>query len=77
MVLLGMFIVVGVVWIGLYDGGILPTFNSISATYGTGIYDPNTLTFVLTVCAFWVFILTVGGIWWLWQRSQKRDLVYE
>lgn len=73
MVLLGMFVIVGIVWIGLYYGGILPIYNSITADYGASIFDANTIAFVLTICAFWVFILTLTGLWWLWQRSQKPE----
>lgn len=65
-------VAVGIVWIGLYYGGILPVYNSITGAYGTGIFDSGTVTFVLTFCAFWLFICTIASLWWLWQRSQKR-----
>ncbi len=64
--------VIGIIWIGLYYGGILPVYNSITGTYGAGIFDSSTITFVLAFCAWWMFMCTVAVIWWLWQRSQKR-----
>lgn len=73
MVLLGFFVIVGIIWIGLYYGGILPIYNSIVGTFGGAIFDSTVSTFVLTVCAFWVLILTLGGLYWLWQQSQKPE----
>ncbi|MDA4119261.1 MAG: hypothetical protein OK436_01615 [Thaumarchaeota archaeon] len=75
--ILGMIVIVGIVWIGSYYGAILPISNTLSVQFGAGIYDSNILAFVLTVCAFWVLILTFGAIWWLWQQSQKRSPYYE
>ena len=68
--------VVGIVWIVLYWGGILPTYNLVTATFGTGVYDATDLAFVLAVASSWLFICTLAMLYWLWQRSQKRDLTY-
>lgn len=73
MVIGGIIIIVGIVWIGLYYGGILPIYNSIVGSYGASIFDATDITFVLTFCAFWLFMCTLAALWWLWQRSQKRD----
>jgi hypothetical protein len=36
-------------------------------------FDPTTLSFVLTVAAFWMAILTFALIYWWWVESNKRD----
>lgn len=61
---------IGVVWTVLYYGGILPTITSLSGTY---YFDPTTLTFVETIAAFWMFILTIAMVYWWWQQSVQRD----
>lgn len=68
--------VLGIVWIVLYYGGILPTYNLVSAQFGTGVYNSVDLTFVLDFAAAWLFICTLAMLYWLWQQSQKRDLNY-
>ena len=70
----GAIIVVGLPWIALYYGGILPIYNFETATYGSNIFDSTTITFILAVCAFWTFILTLAFIFYMFQQSQKPEV---
>ena len=60
----------GVVWAVLYYGGILPTITTLTSTY---YFDPTTLTFVETLAAFWMILLTIALVYWWWVQSNIRD----
>ena len=75
-VFLACIVAVGILWIGLYYGGILPIYNTVVATYGSGAFSTTDVDFILAVCAFWLFFCTILGLVWLWQRAQKPEGYY-
>ena len=60
----------GIVWAVLYYGGIQPIQATLTSSY---YFDPTTLSFVDTVAAFWMAILTIALVYWWWVESNKRD----
>lgn len=72
----GWFFLLGVMWVVLYWGLLLPTESFMVGLYGSGVYYTPVFDFVLAFILFWPFILSVGGTLWLIQRSNKRGLTY-